>query len=91
MLVLYRKLHESIHIGDDIVIEVAEILENAVRLGITAPKDKLILRSELSEARAQRKKSKRSKTKNKNKVSLFDNVESKKENKETKGGIDSGK
>lgn len=90
MLVLYRKLHESIHIGDDVIVEVAEILDGAVRLAITAPKDRLILRSELNEARTQRKKSRRSNHRNKNKVTLFDRVQSEKANKETKGGINRG-
>lgn len=37
MLVLTRKLSESIRIGDDIVVTVVKLDRNGVRLGITAP------------------------------------------------------
>ena len=47
MLVLSRKLTESIHIGDSVVVTVLEIQGHKVRLGIEAPKDIHILRSEL--------------------------------------------
>jgi carbon storage regulator len=46
MLVLSRKLLEHIHIGDSIVVTVLEIRANKVRLGIDAPKEISILRSE---------------------------------------------
>lgn len=48
MLVLVRRVGESIHIGDDIVIEV-ESFENGnrVKIGIDAPRDVRVLRSEL--------------------------------------------
>jgi len=49
MLVLSRKLDESILIGDDIVIKVIAIENGSVKLGIEAPKDVAILRSELIE------------------------------------------
>jgi len=49
MLVLSRKLTESIHIGDSIVVTVLEIRGNKVRIGIDAPKEILVLRSELQD------------------------------------------
>lgn len=47
MLVLSRKRGETIQIGNDIYVTVVRIGPNNVRLGITAPKDVRILRSEL--------------------------------------------
>lgn len=46
MLVLSRKKNESIHIGGDIVISVVEVLGDRVRIGIAAPPDVQIVRSE---------------------------------------------
>lgn len=46
-LVLKRRPGEKIAIGADIVIEVVSINGNQVRLGIHAPKDVKILRTEL--------------------------------------------
>ncbi|MFO0908072.1 MAG: carbon storage regulator [Isosphaeraceae bacterium] len=47
MLVLSRKDGESIQIGDSIVLTVFSIQRGLVRLGIQAPRDVRILRSEL--------------------------------------------
>jgi carbon storage regulator len=47
MLVLSRRNDESILIGDDIRIVVVDIRENSVRLGIEAPKDMRVDRSEV--------------------------------------------
>jgi carbon storage regulator len=47
MLILTRRPGESIQVGEDIEISVLEIRGNQVRLGITAPADVLVLRSEL--------------------------------------------
>ena len=47
MLVLSRKLGEKICIGTDVVVTVIEIDRNKIRLGIEAPKDVEIFRSEL--------------------------------------------
>jgi len=47
MLVLSRRRGEAIMIGDDVVIEVCQIKGNIVKIGIAAPKDTRILRSEL--------------------------------------------
>ena len=49
MLVLTRKSGEGIWIGDDIRIQVLEVRENQVRIGIKAPEDKGILRDEVYE------------------------------------------
>ncbi len=47
MLVLSRKRQESIRIRDDIVVTVLSIQGNKVRLGIEAPKEIHVLRTEL--------------------------------------------
>lgn len=49
MLVLARKAEESIQLGDDIVIKVISIDKGVVKLGIDAPKDVSIIRTELLE------------------------------------------
>ncbi len=49
MLVLARKLDESIVIGEDIVIKVISIDKGVVKLGIEAPRSVSIMRSELLE------------------------------------------
>lgn len=47
MLVLSRKLNESIHIGDNIVVTITKIASDRVSIGITAPADIKITREEL--------------------------------------------
>ena len=49
MLVLSRKLDESIHIGDNIVVKVVGLENGIVKLGIDAPKEVAIIRNELIE------------------------------------------
>ena len=49
MLVLARKIDESIVIGDDITIKVISIEKGVVKLGIDAPTKVSIVRSELLE------------------------------------------
>jgi carbon storage regulator len=49
MLVLTRRLEESIKIGADIEIKVLGIKGNAARLGIIAPKDVMVHRKEIYE------------------------------------------
>lgn len=49
MLVLARKLNESIVIGDNIVVKILGIERGIVKLGIDAPKDVAIMRNELRE------------------------------------------
>ena len=47
MLVLARKVNEKILIGDDIEITIVSVSGENVRIGINAPKDVKILRSEV--------------------------------------------
>jgi len=47
VLVLSRREHQSIMIGDDIEIVVLDIRGEQVRIGIRAPKDVTILRQEI--------------------------------------------
>ena len=49
MLVLSRKNGEKIHIGNHITVTLVQIKGNRVRIGIDAPDDVAILRSELRE------------------------------------------
>jgi carbon storage regulator len=47
MLILTRRPGESIQVGQGIEISVLEVRGNQVRLGINAPPDVVVLRSEL--------------------------------------------
>lgn len=47
MLVLARKKGESLRIGDDVEVEVVDIRGDVIKLGISAPDDIKIYRSEL--------------------------------------------
>ncbi len=49
MLILTRKIGESILIGDNITIKVVETGKNSVRIGIDAPKEIAVLRQEVLE------------------------------------------
>lgn len=49
MLVLTRKLHQSIVIGDGIEVVVLEVRGEQVRLGIKAPRDVTVHRKEIYE------------------------------------------
>lgn len=51
MLVLTRKTDEQIMIGDEIKITLVQIRGNRVRLGIEAPRDVRVVRSELTVAK----------------------------------------
>lgn len=48
MLVLSRKIDESIIIADNIEITIVDIIGERVKIGIEAPKEVRILRSEIS-------------------------------------------
>jgi len=58
MLVLTRKLNESLVIDGGIVVTVVSVENGRVRLGITAPRDVSVRRSELAplDAPAQRER-----------------------------------
>jgi len=47
MLVLSRREHERIRLGDSIMLTVIQVAGDKVRLGIEAPSDVLVLRDEL--------------------------------------------
>ena len=49
MLVLTRKLQETIRIGDEITIYVLRVKGNTVRLGIDAPRRVRVIRGELAD------------------------------------------
>ena len=49
MLVLTRKLGESVRIGDDVVVTVVGVRGNQIRLGIDAPQEVKIRREEISD------------------------------------------
>lgn len=59
MLVLSRKRGEKIYIGEDIVLEVVHIQPGFIRIGILAPKETKILRSELVDNKEDAKKEKK--------------------------------
>lgn len=50
MLVLTRKINESINIGHDIEIFIVEVKDDHVKIGIKAPKDIAIYRQEIYKA-----------------------------------------
>ena len=49
MLILTRRIDESLVIGDDVTITILGIKGNQVRIGVAAPKDVAVHREELSE------------------------------------------
>jgi carbon storage regulator len=49
MLVLTRKLNETIRINDDIEIKVIRLTGNRVKIGVQAPQDVKVMRGELVE------------------------------------------
>ena len=55
MLILQRKVGQSIYIGDEIVITVQDISSDKVKLSINAPKDIKIIRDELKYAEINNK------------------------------------
>lgn len=51
MLVVTRKTDESLIISDNIEITVLEIVKDKVKIGVNAPKEVKVIRSELKDAR----------------------------------------
>ena len=47
MLMIRRRCGESIFLGEHIEVQVLEVAGNRVKLGISAPRDVLVLRNEL--------------------------------------------
>lgn len=47
MLIITRRAGERIMVGDDIVVEVMEIVGNSVRIGIKAPRSVSVYREEI--------------------------------------------
>lgn len=50
MLVLTRKIAETIHIGDDIVIKVISCGRGRVKIGIEAPNSVRVVRGEITDS-----------------------------------------
>ena len=48
MLVLSRRVGESIHIGDNVVVTVVSVQGSRIKLGVKAPREVSVLRSELA-------------------------------------------
>ena len=59
MLILSRKRHESIIIGEDVFITVVEVRGDKVRLGIEAPKEVSVHRQEVYDAIQESKEQQR--------------------------------
>ena len=55
MLVLSRKVGQKIRIGRDVVITLVRVSSGIVRIGIEAPKDVNIVRSEIEDTEAAEK------------------------------------
>jgi carbon storage regulator len=53
MLVIRRRAGQSVLIGDSVEIEVIEVGPGKVKLGITAPREVLVLRKEIRLTREQ--------------------------------------
>ncbi|MBE6842838.1 MAG: carbon storage regulator CsrA [Ruminococcus sp.] len=56
MLILSRKVGETLCINDDIEIKIVEVSGDKVKIGINAPKDVTVLRSELRHTMESNKK-----------------------------------
>ena len=56
MLVVSRKLGESVRVGDNVNITVVEIKGSKIRLGVVAEKETTILRGEIADESVQERK-----------------------------------
>ena len=50
MLIITRRAGEKVMLGDDIVVEVMEVVGNTVRIGISAPRSLPVYREEIWDA-----------------------------------------
>lgn len=71
MLVLSRKINESVYIGNDISIRVVRIKGNVVGLGIEAPSNVRIMRSELLQTERELQETKQNPKQSAAKLSNF--------------------
>lgn len=55
MLILTRRIGETLNIGDDITVTILQVKGNQVRLGINAPKDVAVHREEIYQKLQQEK------------------------------------
>lgn len=55
MLILSRGVSQSIRIGPDIIVMVTQIQAGQVRIGITAPREVIVERSEVWEKKRQQR------------------------------------
>jgi carbon storage regulator len=49
MLILTRRIGESLMIGDDVVVSVLSVTGSQIRIGVTAPRDVAVHREEVYE------------------------------------------
>lgn len=56
MLILTRKIGQSLIIGDDVEIKIVSIDGDNIKIGISAPKNVTVMRKELLEVKDENKK-----------------------------------
>lgn len=64
MLVVTRKIDESVIISDNIEVTVLEVTRDRVKLGISAPRDIKIIRNELRDAQKLNEEASKAPSKN---------------------------